>query len=100
MATVTIKLASDELMRDIYFVKDKVSFFNENRMAYIACKSFECEVGGENAADEAFDLTNNPTRQDERVRLYGRGRSLSVGDVVEVDGVEYVCDRIGWKQVA
>lgn len=27
-----------------------------------------------------------------------RGRSLSVSDVVEVDGVAYYCNDFGWKQ--
>ena len=28
-----------------------------------------------------------------------RGRSLSVSDVVEIDGVFYFCDSFGWKRI-
>lgn len=55
---------------------------------------------GKAVAEEMFDLTNNPGRQEEREKVYGRGRSLSVGDIVEVDGVDYVCCSLGWKVVA
>lgn len=50
-------------------------------------------------ADEIFDLTNNPSRQDEREKAYGRGRSLSVGDIVEAYGEKLLCCSIGWKVV-
>lgn len=50
-------------------------------------------------ADEMFDLTNNPSRQDEREEAYGRGRSLSVGDIVEADGKKLLCCSFGWKAV-
>lgn len=42
------------------------------------------KLEGEAIADELFDLTNNPGRQVEREEKYGRGRSLSVGDIVKV----------------
>ena len=51
------------------------------------------------AADEVFDLTNNPSRQDERELVYGRGRSLSVGDIVVVGEEQWVCMSIGWAEV-
>jgi len=50
-------------------------------------------------ADEMFDLTNNPNRQDEREEAYGRGRSLSVGDIVEANGAKLLCCSFGWKAV-
>ena len=51
-------------------------------------------------AEEVFDLTNNPGRQDEREELYGRFRSVSVGDIVEVDGVPFLCASMGWTALA
>jgi len=27
------------------------------------------------------------------------GHSLSVGDIVEIDGVKFYCDSLGWKQL-
>lgn len=47
-------------------------------------------------AEEIFDLTNNPGREDERLELYGRHRSVSVGDIVSIDGVDMLCASIGW----
>jgi len=52
------------------------------------------------AADELFDLSNNPGRQDDREKEYGRGRSLSVGDIVEVNGEAWQCKSVGWERVA
>jgi hypothetical protein len=54
---------------------------------------------GLNAAEEMFDLTNNPSRELERLQRYGNGRSVSSGDIVEVDGVDYLCCSIGWKKL-
>lgn len=53
----------------------------------------------EQVADELFDLTNNPNRQTERERKYGRGRSLSVGDIVQVDDKKLLCCSFGWKHI-
>lgn len=58
---------------------------------------------GEQFAEEMFDLTNNPSRQEERELLYGRGQSLSTGDIVEVEDrndpeivTDWLCLGIGW----
>jgi hypothetical protein len=59
----------------------------------------DINLSGEVAAEEVFDITNNPDRQHEREIFYGRGRSISVGDVVEVDDVNYLCGSVGWKVV-
>ena len=60
---------------------------------------FDFPFEGEKAAEEIFDLTNNPSRQAERSVRYGRGRSISVGDIVEVNKVLYVCGPQGWEKV-
>ena len=57
------------------------------------------DMVGEEAAEEAFDLTNNPSREDERMRVYGRGQSVSVGDVVLVDDDVYLCMSCGWEKL-
>jgi len=62
--------------------------------------TFEVAGEGEEAAEEVFELTNNPYWQDEREEVYGRGRSLSSGDVVEVDGKEqWACLSFGWGKL-
>ena len=53
---------------------------------------------GEAAAEEMFDLTNNPGRQPERLVKYGRHRSISVGDIVEAGGKMYACRPCGWQE--
>lgn len=77
---------------------------------YLEHKVLEIEKkDAEAAAEECFDLTNNPGRQEERERRYGRGRSVSVGDIIEVHedrpGGEpcrvsaYLCMSFGWKKL-
>jgi len=64
---------------------------------YLVCEAIDTDLTGMDAAEEMFDLTNNPGRQAEREALYGRGPSLSKGDIVEVEGVNYVCCSMGWE---
>lgn len=66
---------------------------------YTASEPIEVPYEGEQAAEEAFDLTNNPGRQDERELKYGRGPSVSTGDVIDVDGTLYLCLSVGWKKL-
>jgi len=58
---------------------------------------FTVNGDSQDAAEEAFDLTNNPSRQDEREQIYGRGRSLSTGDIVVVGEEQWLCMSFGWK---
>jgi len=53
----------------------------------------------EAAAEELFDLTNNPMREAERDVRWGRRRSISVGDMIEVRGQRFLCAPVGWHQV-
>ena len=42
------------------------------------------------------DWTTNP----EVIKVYGRCRSTSVGDVmVNEDGTKFYCDMVGWKEI-
>ena len=61
--------------------------------------SFNVEGKGVDACEEAFDLTNNPSREQERLRVYGHGHSMSTGDIVFVDGEQWVCMSFGWAQL-
>lgn len=96
MAKVTIMLAPQEVMRVFFFNKDHFDLVKQNLSKYSVAGTYEWPMSGEEAAEEAFDLTNNPSREDERLEEYGHGRSVSTGDVVEVDGVKYVCLSFGW----
>lgn len=82
-------------------------FWNEDRDAnYREIGSFYTEEFGESAAEEAFDLSNNPSRHDERTLVQGRSESLSVGGVVKlevksdtgcVSTAYYLCENVGWE---
>lgn len=100
MSHVIIHLAPDSIAFTSYARRSKedaVAAFRAGQYSF--CKSMEFSSAGMDAAEEAFDLTNNPDRQDERERLYGRGRSVSVGDIVEVDGDAYLCESMGWSKL-
>ena len=100
MAKVTIKLAPVELLGlGSYSTNFKTEVVKELASKYEVGKSYETTLAGLEAAREAFDLTNNPARQTEREARYGRYRSVSVGDIVVVDGKEYFCDNFGWLEL-
>ena len=99
MPKCTILLAPRDVMSSVFFKSDAAVIIKEALDRYENAGSFRTHLFGEDAAEEAFDLTNNPGRQDERVSKYGRGRSVSSGDVVDVDGVKYACLSVGWKQL-
>lgn len=101
MAVATIKLAPEELMGEFYFQREFAqSIALRNLAQYTTAGSMGIPgLEGEAVAEEVFDLTNNPSRQDEREDLYGRGRSISVGDIIDVDGILYLCAPQGWNIV-
>lgn len=100
MAVATIRMVLGEPVVGFFFTKDPVrmakDLLREGRYKVVGSIGVP-GLAGEAAAEEVFDLTNNPCRQDERVELYGRGRSVSVGDIVNVDGVDWLCASVGWK---
>ena len=54
---------------------------------------------GEEAAEELFDLTNNPSREHERDQVLWDRQSLSVGDIVQVDESYFLCESMGWTKL-
>ena len=85
-----------------------IEFYRQEDTAALAQRAFKqghYSFGGEfavqgqeqDAAEEVFDLTNNPGRQQEREQLFGRGRSVSVGDIVQVEDEFFLCASMGWK---
>jgi len=68
----------------------------ENLDRYTKIENLEVPYAGHAGAEWLFDLTNNPSLQEERERVYGRGRSISVGDVVVINGEKILCDSFGW----
>jgi hypothetical protein len=100
MALVKIRFLPTKIMASLYS-NDPVRAVVEALESGPVEESQLFHVAGDSmdAAEEVFDLTNNPFRQDERELVYGRGRSLSVGDVVVVGDEEWVCLPTGWAEV-
>lgn len=100
MSSVTIYLAPTALTATLITSPDKAERLMRrlfSRGMYRACNSFTTLQSGLEAAEEAFDLTNNPDRAHDRVKLTNCVRSVTLGDVVEVDGVKYVKIEAVWK---
>lgn len=102
MAAVMIKSVPASLMMSMYR-EDAATTARAALEAgqYVESRLFYVPGISQDAADEVFDLTNNPSRQDERVEVYGHGRSLSVGDIVVVHNPdfseeEWLCLPFGW----
>ena len=102
MTTAFILFPPSYLQRDAWFASSQpqlIAAHQDNR--YSTAGMIEVgELRGEEAADECFDLTNNPGRQREREEKYGRGRSLSVGDIVRIDGRTFLCQSMGWLEIS
>lgn len=102
MSTVTVKFLPSELMRNFLMAgRDRrMQWVKDNLKNYSDSMTFEL-VGynPEDCCEEMFDISNNPSRQVERAKMFGKYRSVSVGDVVVVDGVKWICDSIGWKKI-
>jgi hypothetical protein len=102
VAQVIVKLVNEQFMGEFYLRPSQEATarsLQKDGWYRNACECFMQGVG-EDLAEEMFDLTNNPGRQEEREQVYGRQRSISVGDIVEVNGVNYLCASMGWKEIA
>jgi hypothetical protein len=98
MAIVKVKLTPFYHTHHRYESSNQ-DFVRSYKQTYSVQAVFEVEQSGEAAAEEVFDLTGNPSRQAERDEKYGSHRSVSVGDIIEVDGIDYFCAPIGWEVV-
>ena len=104
MTNATILLLKNEMMGDLYFKRTSVDLLNaaahslnEGKYEAVSIINLPKEyTDGQDAAEEVFDLTNNPSREDESRAVYGNRRSLSVGDIVLVNGVFHLCAHSGW----
>jgi hypothetical protein len=99
MAKVSVLLMPMNSFCVFTFGKKDAPMIREHLPNYVAVCSFETKKEGEEAAEEVFDLSNNPYRERERAEIYGDHRSLSVGDVVDVDGIKYACMSMGWSKL-
>ena len=110
MTTIRILLAPTAVMGNMYFLSDdsqKRVMIETSLPQYLILPPITLDpdlVGnpptGISAASEAFDLTNNPARQEERMARYGNGRSLSPGDIVQVGEEMWACMSFGWMKLS
>ena len=100
---VTIKLLDSSFMSEFYFTEDRIGLADKYlREGKYQCRDIGCMYGDgtrESITEYLFYLTNNHMCQEERDIVYGRERSISVGDIVEVDGINMLCDFVGWVEV-
>ena len=103
MSNVTVYFLNSRDSFQFYISKDKRKLVSEFQDSGEYSPDWTFERNGhpdESICEYVFDVTNNPCRQDEREAVYGRGRSLSVGDIVSVNGNAYLCDSMGWLKVS
>jgi hypothetical protein len=102
VAQVIVKLVNEQFMGEFYVRPNQEATARSLLKDGWYSGACECymQAEAEDAAEEMFDLTNNPSRQAEREQVYGRQRSISVGDIVEVNGVNFLCASMGWKELA
>lgn len=97
-----ILLASAHIMGEMFGNPNKAELARSALRAgqYTSSDLIEVEAETpEDVAEELFDLTNNPSRQEEREQKYGRGRSMSVGDIALAGGEMWLCVSMGWEKL-
>ena len=84
-----------------YYGEDVIAEAQALAMRYGYAEVFTIEVSatGQAAAEECFDLSNNPMREVQRSFVWGQRRSLSVGDVVHCAGESFLCLPFGWQRL-
>ncbi|MCC7546017.1 MAG: hypothetical protein IT506_11070 [Aquabacterium sp.] len=97
---VHLYLVDNKFLSDAFFSPESlISNQNAYKEMPIDLGLLDGDLSALDICEEVFDLTNNPGRQRERLLAYGRERSVSVGDLVGVNGVFYLCKPIGWEAV-
>lgn len=104
MTMVKVHLCPQNLRREIFITENLPSFVKDNFLKYAETHFFTVPQAGEEAAEEVFDLSQNPSRDEERLSVYRNHRPVCVGDVVECLHRDrsrqfFLCDPIGWTQI-
>lgn len=95
---VHVFLAPDHLFGSLEFYgSDALEQVRSRRPHYRLVGMVPTDLVGEAAAEMVFGLSNDPSKETAKESMGWTGRSLSVGDIVVVDGVEFVCLPVGWK---
>ena len=91
-------LAADHLFGSFEMYRpDAMDQVRSLRAEYRLAGMVPTDLEGEAAAEMVFDVSNNPGKESLKESMGWVGRPLSVGDIVVVDGVEYVCMPQGWR---
>ena len=104
MTMIKIHLCPDNLRRETFTTPDLSSFARDNFPLYTQTNWFTLPQVGDEAAEEAFDLSQNPSRDEERESVYRNHRPVCVGDVVQCLHRDrsrqfFLCNPIGWTQI-
>ena len=95
---VHIFLAPDHLFGSFELYRSEaLEQVRTNRASYRLVGMIPTNLVGEDAAEMVFDISNNPSKETIKESMGWTGRSLSVGDIVVVDGAEFVALPVGWK---
>lgn len=105
MATAIIKLLKDYVDSIAFRGVDRAAAADTARV-FLAKDKYRTltpiqvpNLAGEDVAEEMFGLTNNPSRDADSTLAELGDRSVNVGDIVEVDNVNYLCCSIGWVRI-
>lgn len=103
MARVVVKFLDWDARRQNglgLFNEDSIPIVETLAHAYTSVATFDVVADNdEDAAEEVFDISNNPSRDAARHQLFGSQRSFSSGDIVEVNGTNYLCMSCNWAIV-
>jgi|694.fasta_scaffold14282_29 hypothetical protein len=103
MAIITVHFAPLSMRRTLCTSEAVEKLVQDTFGEYTSHEPFYSPLIGEEAAEDVFDLSNNPSREFDRKFVFKDARTVNVGDVVEVDymGVPsfFLCKGIGWAKL-
>lgn len=104
MSKVHVLLCPEDLYSSLVRIRHKPTEFlnwvETYRSEYDRTHTFQISSNDPmEAAEEVFDITNNPSREDECNEIYGCHRPVNVGDIVVVDGTSFLCENVGWTAI-
>lgn len=102
MSIATILLAPSNRMHEFFCNQNAVELALQLYAAgeYSVVAHIQTDIEpGEAVAEDMFNLTNDPLRQDDRAELYGPHRSMCTGDIVQVGDDMFLCQAMGWVKL-
>lgn len=103
MSVIRVHLCPQELRTNTFVNPNLADYVKQNFSEYEPTHRFSIPLNGVEAAEETYDLTNNPLRDEEREYIWGILRPICVGDVIECVGDTgirefYLCENVGWTK--